>query len=98
MAALNLNDRGIALSYEASLTSIHFLDLEIMVVDQHLEFKTYFKPMDQNGYIPVDSCHQTQWLKSVPHSQFLWLCRNCTRITDLKKTHSPQLLQYTSTL
>lgn len=82
MGALNANDRGISLSYEASLSSIHFLDLEIMVVDQHLEFKTYFKPTDRNGYIPSDSCHHAQWLQSVPRSQFLRLRRNCSKISD----------------
>lgn len=82
MSCLNSNDKGIRLSYEASPTSIHFLDLEITVVDKHLEFKTYFKPTDQNGYIPVDSCHHSQWLKSVPRSQFLRLRRNCTLTED----------------
>lgn len=82
MATLNLNDHGIVLSYEASTTSVNFLDLEVMVVEQHLEFRTYFKPTDRNGYIPVNSCHQSQWLKSVPHSQFLRLRRNCTRTSD----------------
>lgn len=82
MSVLNSNDRGISLSYEASTNSIHFLDLEIKIVDQHLEFKTYFKPTDRNGYIPSDSCHHAQWLRSVPRSQFLRLRRNCSNISD----------------
>ena len=82
MSFLNDNDRGIVLSYEASSTSIHFLDLEILAIDGHFEFKTYFKPTDRNGYIPVDSCHYHQWLRSVPQGQFLRMKRNCTRRED----------------
>ena len=82
MIQWNDNDRGIVLSYEASPTSIHFLDLEISTTHDKLEFKTYFKPTDRNGYIPVDSCHHRRWLESVPRSQFLRLRRNCTRDSD----------------
>lgn len=36
--------------------------------------------MDQYSFIPTDSCHHRSWLKSVPHSQFLRLRRNCTDV------------------
>lgn len=82
MAVLNTNDRGIVLNYEASLTTINFLDLEISVIDHHLVLKTYFKPTDRDGYIPVDSCHHSQWLDSVARGQFLRLRQNCTNVSD----------------
>lgn len=82
MTILNSNDRGISLSYEASSSHVHFLDLEIMAMEDHLEFKTYFKPTDRNGYIPVESCHQEQWLKAIPRGQFLRLRRNCSKTSD----------------
>lgn len=73
MSILNDNNCGISLSYEISQTYIHFLDLEISVNNtmDDLAFTTYFKPTNRNGYIPVDSCHHDQWLKSIPHGQFL---------------------------
>lgn len=43
-------------------------------------FKTYFKPTDWNGYFPLDSCHHSQWLTSIPYSQFHRLRWNCTDI------------------
>lgn len=75
---LNNNDRGIALSYQASKTKIHFLDLQIEIINNEFRFSTYFKSTDRNGFIPVDSCHHVSWLNSVPRSQFLRLRRNCT--------------------
>lgn len=75
---------GIALTYESSRSKIHFLDLVIERKDQRFIFSTYFKPTDRNGYIPTDSCHHKSWLRSVPKSQFLRLCRNCTDIDTFK--------------
>lgn len=82
MATLNNNNIGIKLSYEASYSSIHFLDLEISAFDKQLVTKTFFKATDRNGYIPVDSCHHAVWLKSVPRNQLLRIRRNCTDLSD----------------
>lgn len=70
MANLNNKKMGIVLTYEVSSTVIHFLDLEISIVDHRLVTKTFFKLTDRNGYIPVDSCHYGPWLKSVPRSNY----------------------------
>lgn len=78
MMTLNNNDRGIALTFEASTTSVHFLDLVINRKEGGFVFSTHFKSTDRNGYIPTDSCHHNSWIKSVPRSQFLRLRRNCT--------------------
>lgn len=82
MSTLNANNIGIKLSYEASYSNIHFLDLEIFVSNKQLVTKTFFKATDRNRYIPVDSCHHSAWLKSMPRSQFLWIRRNCTDLRD----------------
>lgn len=82
MATLNDNEMGIVLTYEVSSTVIHFLDLEISIVNHQLITKTFFKPTDRNGYIPVDSRHYSPWLKSVPCSQLLRIRRNCTDLPE----------------
>lgn len=82
MATLNDNEMGIVFTYEVSSTVIHFLDLEISVVDHRLITKTFFKPTDRNRYILVDSCHYSPWLKSVPRSHLLRIRRNCTDLPD----------------
>lgn len=81
---LNNNDRGISLSYVVSRDRINFLDLEIRIWNGRFQFQTYFKPMDRNGFIPTDSCHQRSWLDSIPLSQFLRLRRNCSDINTFK--------------
>lgn len=48
---LNVSDKGIALSYEARREKIHFLDLEISIVNQQFEIKTYFKPTVTGLYL-----------------------------------------------
>lgn len=81
IAGLNANDRGIALTFEASTTEMHFLDLRI-TVNEDVITSTYFKATDRNGYIDTKSCHHKAWLGSVPKRQFLRLRRNCTNSED----------------
>lgn len=82
ITTLNANRRGIHLTYEASRSKIHFLDLEIISNNGRLETKTYFKATDRNGYIPTDSCHHEVWLKSIPKSQLVRIRRNCSHLSD----------------
>lgn len=81
---LNENDIGISLTYTSSTEKITFLDLEILVVNERFQFKTFFKSTDRNSYIPADSCHHPSWIHSVPRSQFLRLRRNCSDINTFK--------------
>lgn len=80
------------MTYEASRDKIHFLELEIKIVDKQFKFQTHFKPTDRNGFIPTDSCHHRSWLNSIPRSQFLRLRRNCTE-TDTFLTQAGTLKQ-----
>lgn len=91
MAVLNANNIGIDLTYEVSPSTINFLDLEISVNNDRLETKTFFKPTDRNGYIPVDSCHHATWLKSIPRSQFTRIRHNCSDLSDY--FHQAQILK-----
>lgn len=85
MATLNNNERGIVLTYELSSVSIHFLDLEIAIVDRRIVTTTHFKPTDRNGYISTDSCHYSPWLESVPRGQLLRIRRNCSSTSDFMR-------------
>lgn len=78
LLSLNGNDRGIALTYEASSVQIHFLDLLITIVDGRITTSTFFKSTDRNSFIPLNSCHHQSWLSAVPKGQFLRLRRNCS--------------------
>lgn len=53
-----------------------------MAVDSSLV--PILKSTDRNQFIPTDSCHHQNWLRSVPLSQFLRLGRNCTNIQDFE--------------
>lgn len=64
------------------LNCILFLDLEIFALDKQLVTKTFFKATNWNGYITVNSCHHSSWLKSVPRSQLIRIRWNCTNLLD----------------
>lgn len=78
MEKLNDNQKNIKLTYEISNTSIHFLDLNIQLTKNGFPTKTFFKPVERNSYIPVDSCHFDPWLINILKGQLIRLRRNCT--------------------
>lgn len=61
---------------------MHFLDLKLKIHEGGILTSTFFKPTDRNGYVPITSCHHSNWLKAIPKGQFIRLRRNCTRIAD----------------
>lgn len=69
---LNDNQKNIKLTYEISDNIVHFLDLEIQLDKGVITTKNFFKPVEQNSYIPVDSCHHD------PKGQMVHLRKNCT--------------------
>lgn len=50
--------------------------------------ETYFKTVDRNGYIPINSCHYALWLLNIPKGQMMRLKRNCTEGNDFKEQAS----------
>lgn len=54
---LKQNDINIPCECYISKTTISYLDLEIMQVNNKLSTKTHFKNVDYNSYLPVESCH-----------------------------------------
>lgn len=75
---LNINQKNIKLEYEISEKIVHFLDLEIQLVNNSISTRTYFKTVERNSYIPVNSCHHEPWLINIPKGQFIRLRRNCS--------------------
>lgn len=84
MQELNANNLNIKLTYHHSLEAVDFLDLTIFVADGKLQTRTFFKPTDKNGYIPVDSHHHTRWINNIPKSQFMRIRKNCTQMADFE--------------
>lgn len=76
---LNTNNKNIRLTWEINDEKIHFLDLEILIEDGKLVTQTFFKQVDGNSYLPLDSCHHAPWLNNIPTGQFIRLKRNCTK-------------------
>ena len=65
-AELNSNRNNIRLEFNWSRCSIHYLDVEVMLNNNRLDTKVYFKPTDRNGYLPIQSGHHSRWLKNIP--------------------------------
>ncbi|MEE6524732.1 hypothetical protein FKM82_024350 [Ascaphus truei] len=59
-------------------SSINFLDLNITSIDNCIQTRTYFKPLQANNYVMVNSHHNPQGLKNIPKGQFVRLRRNCS--------------------
>lgn len=76
---LNLNNKNINLSWEINDEKIQFLDLEILKEDGRFITQTFFKQVDRNSYLPIDSCHHAPWLNNIPKGQLTRLKRNCTK-------------------
>lgn len=75
---LNTNNKNIKLTWEISNEQINFLDLQIKREGIKLCTETYFKAVDRNSYLPLDSCHHPVWLENIPKGQLVRLRRNCT--------------------
>lgn len=54
------------------------MDLVIKKEEGKFTTQTFFKSVDRNSYLPLDSCHYTPWLDNIPKGQFSRLRRNCT--------------------
>lgn len=57
---------NIKLTYTIRDKTIQILDLEIPQEETRIITRTYFKPVERNSYIPVDSCHFDPWLINIP--------------------------------
>lgn len=79
---LNNNIKNIVLTWQIEEQSISFLDLEISRINNQYTTKTFFKNVDRNSYLPLSSCHHSNWLFNIPKGQLMRLRRNCTLEED----------------
>lgn len=82
MIEIGSNPYGTFFSKVFSHDSVNFLDLVIFEESGRLFTHTFFKEVDQNGYIPLGSCHHPRWLSGIPKSQMLRVRKNCNKIED----------------
>uniref|UniRef100_A0A8C5PH59 Helix-turn-helix domain-containing protein n=1 Tax=Leptobrachium leishanense TaxID=445787 RepID=A0A8C5PH59_9ANUR len=82
---LNSNTWGISLTTDISDAKVHFLDLEILREGNTLITKTYFKQVDINSFIHIESCHHAPWLTNIPKGQILRIRRNCSKLSDFEE-------------
>lgn len=79
---ISANPFNISFSESFSYREINFLDLTIFREGDRLCTRTYFKEVDRNGYITLNSCHHPRWLGVIPKSQMLRIRRNCSKEDD----------------
>lgn len=73
---LNNNMKNIQLSLEYNNRSIRFLALIVELQNFKFVTKTFFKQVDQNSYIPMESCHYDPWLINIRKGQLIRLRKN----------------------
>ncbi|CAH2321449.1 Hypothetical predicted protein [Pelobates cultripes] len=55
---------------------VQYLDLEIFIKDNKIEYQLYSKPTDRNTILHFTSAHPEHIKKSLPYTQFLRVFRN----------------------
>ena len=84
LSKMNTNNYGLSFTAESSKTSSHFLDLTLTKKGSRVLTKTYFKPTDRNGFVPISSCHHPKWLGAIPKGQYMRIRRNCDDVADFE--------------
>lgn len=71
LAHCQKNPFGIEFTHILDNQKLVFLDLELMVDDEHrIISRTHFKPSAGNSYLRARSHHHPRWIKNVPLGQF----------------------------
>lgn len=65
----------ISFTIEHSKRSVHFLDVQIELVEGNIKTDVYCKPTDRNTYLHSTSFHPPPMKKGLPYSQFIRLRR-----------------------
>ena len=82
---LNSCDPNIKFTFEASQTSVNFLDTTVNIKNGKLHTDLYCKPTDSHNYLLYTSAHPKRCKDSIPHSQFRRIRRICSDINDFDK-------------
>ena len=78
MKHLNSQHHSIKFTFEYSPTSVNFLDVQVIRVDDKLVTDLFVKPTDTHQYLHASSCHVYHTKKAIPYSQALRLNRICS--------------------
>lgn len=62
---LNSNNIYIKLDRHWSKEQVNYLNVSVMLKNNLLITKVYFKPTDRNSYLPIHSGHHPLWLKNI---------------------------------
>ncbi|XP_041419176.1 uncharacterized protein LOC121393785 isoform X1 [Xenopus laevis] len=73
---LNALDSPVRFTYTIHPNTIQFLDIELRLHNNQLDFTLFRKPTDKNTLLHYDSCHPPSMKKSLPISQFCRVLRN----------------------
>jgi len=85
IAHLNSFHPTIKFTCDYSLTSVNFLDVEVIKVRNKLVTDLYVKPTDTHQYLEASSCHVFHSKRSIPYSQALRLNRICSETSFFDK-------------
>ena len=73
----------IKFTYECSTSSIHYLDIQVSLVNDPIQTSVFTKPTDRHTYIPFTSFHPDHTKKSIIYCQTLRYKRICSDNDDL---------------
>ena len=90
---LNSVDENISFTSTYSKNSVSFLDVITKKQGTRIQTDLFTKPTDSHRYLDYQSCHPKSIKDSIPFSQYLRICRNCSEWTDYV-SHAIKLWQY----
>ena len=80
----HLNNCLPSIKFEANISDrvINFLDVKVLLRDNHIKTSLYTKDTDTLSYLDYSSCHPRSCKNAIPYSQFLRLRRICSEDDD----------------
>ena len=95
MTAVNSFHPALKYTWEISNTSLAFLDIRVSVEGNGLYTSVHYKPTDSHSYLLYSSSHPSHFKNSIPFSQFLRLCRLCSKDSDFSFRGNVQFFRQT---
>ena len=93
---LNSIHPSIKFTHEYS-NSLHqtlpFLDVQVHLINNHIQTDLHTKPKDKHHYLPKTSCHPNHTKTAIPFSLFLRIRRICSTETFFGQ-RSRELIEY----
>ena len=81
LAAFNKFDAHICISHEQGedCKRVSFLDLDLQMTPNGIDFRTYRKPLATFNYLPYQSCHSAQTKQAIVHTELIRILRTCSK-------------------